>query len=82
MKDEFYNVAFRKKVYNTLEELQKDLDVWLKYYNEERPHSGARCYGKTPTQTFAESKALAKDKQLDIIGRTVQVEEITAEVVG
>ena len=82
MKDEFYNVAFRKKVYNTLEGLQKDLDEWLKYYNEERPHSGARCYGKTPAQTFAESKALAKDKQLDIIGRTVQVEEVTAEVVG
>ena len=38
--DEFYRVAFRKKVYNSLEELQRDLDLWLKEYNEERPLSG------------------------------------------
>ncbi len=36
----------------------------------------------TPAQTFVESKILAKDKQLDSIGRTVQVEEVIAEVVG
>ncbi len=43
----------------------------FEYYNEERSHSGTRCCGKTPAQTFAESKDLAKDKQLDIIGRIV-----------
>ncbi len=30
---EFYQVTFRKKLYATLEELQKDLDEWMKYYN-------------------------------------------------
>jgi hypothetical protein len=27
--------------------------------------SGKYCYGKTPTETFAESKHLAKEKELD-----------------
>jgi hypothetical protein len=28
--DEFYRVAFRKKIYWTIDELQSDLDVWVK----------------------------------------------------
>jgi len=62
---EFYQIAFRKKVYQTLDELQTDVDEWIRYYNEERPHSGKYCYGKTPMQTFAESKHLVKEKELD-----------------
>lgn len=62
--DEFYRVAFRKKIYRSLEELQEDLDEWLRYYNEERTHQGRWCYGKTPMQTFLDSKALAKEKTL------------------
>jgi transposase InsO family protein len=45
---EFHRVAFRKKLYLSLDELQADLDKWLRYYNEERPHAGRYCYGKTP----------------------------------
>lgn len=63
---EFYQVAFRKKIYQTLEELQADLDLWIKYYNEERPHSGKYCFGKPPMQTFLDSLSLAKDKILDL----------------
>ena len=62
--NEFYRVAFRKKIYKTLEELQSDLDTWLKLYNEERPHQGRWCYGKTPMQTFIDSIALAKEKMI------------------
>jgi Integrase core domain/Winged helix-turn helix len=65
MLDEFYRVAFRKKIYHSLEELQVDADAWLRVYNEQRPHSGRYCYGKTPMQTFMDSKKLALDKQLD-----------------
>lgn len=72
---EFYQIAFRKKVYNTLDELQEDLDKWLKHYNEERPHSGKYCFGKTPMQTFLDSIPLAKEKMLD---RTVQTPELVA----
>ncbi|MEZ6094959.1 MAG: IS481 family transposase [Pirellulaceae bacterium] len=67
---EFYQIAFRKKIYNSIEELQADLDQWLKFYNEERPHSGRYCYGKTPMQTFKDSKQLAKQKMLDQLVHT------------
>ena len=40
MKNEFFDVAMRKKIYSSIEELQRDLDTWLHYYNYERPHSG------------------------------------------
>ena len=30
---EFYQVAFHKKLYNSLEGLQTDLDEWLDHYN-------------------------------------------------
>jgi transposase InsO family protein len=62
--NEFYRVAFRKKLYHTLEELQADLDAWLREYNEERTHQGRWCYGKTPLQTFLDSVPLAKEKML------------------
>ena len=65
MQDEFYAIAFRKKVYQSIEELQADVDVWLDYYNNERPHSGKYCYGKTPMQTWNDSLHLAKEKLLN-----------------
>jgi transposase InsO family protein len=45
--DEFYRVAFRKKLYSTIEELQADFDVFIDHYNNERPHHGCWCFGKT-----------------------------------
>ena len=65
MQDEFYSVAFRKKLYSSLEPLQADLNTWLEEYNQRRPHSGKYCFGKTPMQTFLDSRQLAHDKQLD-----------------
>jgi hypothetical protein len=65
IQEEFYAIAFRKKLYTGLDDLQKDLDEWIRHYNEERPHSGRYCYGKTPMQTFAESLPLAKQKLLN-----------------
>lgn len=65
MQEEFYAIAFRKKLYETLDDLQQDLDQWIEYYNNERPHSGRYCYGKTPAQTFEDSIQLAKDKQIE-----------------
>lgn len=65
IQEEFYAVAFRKKLYTSIEEMQKDLDEWMDYYNHERPHSGRYCYGKTPMQTWQESLHLAKQKLLN-----------------
>jgi transposase InsO family protein len=63
--EEFYQIAFRKKIYETIEELQADLDNWMKSYNNDRPHSGRYCYGKTPMDTFKDSLPLAKQKILN-----------------
>jgi len=70
IQDEFYQTAFRKKVYASLEELQADLDVWIDEYNTQRTHTGKYCYGKTPMQTFMDSIQLAKNKMLDTLHDT------------
>jgi transposase InsO family protein len=60
--DEFYRIAFRKKIYHTIDELQTDLDTWLVDYNQCRLHQGRWCFGKTPMQTFLDALPLAKEK--------------------
>ncbi len=65
VQDEFYQVTFRKKLYTSLDELQVDLDEWLEQYNRERSHSGKYCEGRTPLQTFRETKHLAYQKMLE-----------------
>ncbi|AYO81064.1 IS481 family transposase [Methylobacterium brachiatum] len=62
--NEFYRVTFRKKIYGSLAELQADLDAWIRSYNEERPHQGRWCFGKTPMQTFLDAIPLAQEKMI------------------
>ena len=57
-------MAFRKKLYMSLEELQRDLDASLAEYNEQRTHQSRWCYAKTPRQTFLDSVPFAKEKML------------------
>lgn len=56
MLQEFYQITFRKKLYESIEQLQQDVDQWIAQYNEERPHSVRYCFGKTPMQTFCDSR--------------------------
>jgi Integrase core domain len=49
-------------VYRSTDELQADLDAWIKEYNEARPHQGRWCFGKTPMQTFLD--AMTKEKMI------------------
>jgi Integrase core domain len=56
--------AFRKKVYRSTDELQADLDTWIKEYNEARPHRGRWCFGKTPMQTFLDTTPMTKEKMI------------------
>jgi transposase InsO family protein len=64
IQDEFYAIVFRKRIFNTLDDLQAELDEWIHWYNHERTHEGKYCFGKTPWQTFMESKYLAFEKQI------------------
>ena len=62
--DEFYRIAFRKRIYATIEQLQVDLDAWMVEYNQARSHQGRWCYGKTPMQTFLDTLPIAKEKSI------------------
>jgi transposase InsO family protein len=62
--DEFYRVAFRKRIYGSIAELQADLDAWMRSYNEDRPHQGRWCFGKTPMQTFLDAVPIAQEKMI------------------
>jgi transposase InsO family protein len=60
--DEFYRVTFRRKLYTTLDELQADLDDWIRHYNQDRTHQGKVCCGRTPMQTMMDGKEAYNEK--------------------
>lgn len=62
--NEFYQVAFRKKIYQGIEELQVDLDAWTARYNHERTHQGKMCCGRTPMATFEDGKRICQEKAI------------------
>ncbi len=66
MLDEFYRVAFRKKIYRSIGELQTDLDVSLEDYNLRRSHPGRWCFAKTPMQTFLDARPISQEKQMTV----------------
>ncbi len=62
---EFYQITFRKKLYEDIETLQSDLDEWLVYYNNERTHQGKMCCGRTPMETLIDGKKIWQEKLLN-----------------
>jgi hypothetical protein len=87
IQDEFYAIAFRKKLYTCIQQLQTDLDEWLEQYNRERTHTGQYCFGRTPLQTFRETQHLAHAKRLDTLFERQDTQpdssqKFMAEVVG
>jgi len=58
IQNEFYKVAFRKKLYTSIEEIQVDLDIFMTAYNNERTNQGKHCQGRTPMQTFQDGRPL------------------------
>lgn len=57
-------MTFRKKLYGSIDELQKDLDIWIDYYNNERTHQGKMCCGRTPKETLLDGKSVWLEKKL------------------
>ena len=49
--DEFFRVKMRETFYESVEQMQTDLDAWLAHYNTERPHLGYRNMGRRPIET-------------------------------
>lgn len=62
---EFYQVTFRKKIYQSMEQLQVDLDHWMTHYNDERTHQGKMCCGRTPAETFEDGKKILLVKMIN-----------------
>jgi transposase InsO family protein len=59
---EFYQVTFRKKIYQDIATLQKDLDAWMDEYNHNRTHQGKMCCGRTPMETLEDGKNIWQEK--------------------
>lgn len=52
--DEHFRIKGRTKWYEGIDEMQKDLDGFMKDYNQTRPHQGRNMNGRTPYQAFVE----------------------------
>jgi len=61
---EFYQITFRKKIYDSIEMLQADLDKWILFYNTERTHQGKMCCGRTPMETLEDGKKAWAEKYI------------------
>jgi hypothetical protein len=61
--NEFYQVAFRRKLYRSIED-SRPISTRGCGPSTERTHQGRWCFGKTPMQTFLDSISLAKEKML------------------
>ena len=59
---EINKVAFRRRIYRSIEELQVDLDGWINYYNCQRTHQGKMCCGRMPMQTLLDAKEVWDEK--------------------
>jgi hypothetical protein len=55
MLDECFRVQGRQTWYLQPEEIQRDLDIFIRYYNLERTHQGYRLKGRTPAQALKEA---------------------------
>jgi hypothetical protein len=56
VKEEFFSVAFRRTFYESVAQLQDDLDRYIEFYNRERAHQGYRTKGRTPYQAFLDGR--------------------------
>ena len=50
--DEHFRIEGRKTFYESIQQMQKDLDGYLVKYNTKRPHQGRGMKGRTPEQVF------------------------------
>ena len=64
MRQEFYQVAFRKKIYQDLQTLQSNIELWLEEYNHDRTHQGKMCCGRTPMEMFENGKQIWQEKRV------------------
>lgn len=52
-----YRTAFRYRFYTDAEDIDADLQAWMRFYNFERPHRGYRTKGRRPAEIFYAHRA-------------------------
>jgi transposase InsO family protein len=80
--DECFRVAGRTTWYTDTEEIQKDLDRFLEYYNLQRSHQGYRLSGRTPAQALREALGITELPPLGIPSQSPESEGKEATVDG
>ena len=60
--DEHFRIQGRSKWYESVEQMQADLDAYLVIYNSQRPHQGRNMNGRTPLTVFKEGLKLVPAK--------------------
>ena len=58
--DECFRVQGRQTWYMEVDEIQRDLDRFMRYYNLERSHQGYRLKGRTPAQALMEALGITE----------------------
>ena len=61
--DEHFRVKGRTKWYESVDEMQKDLDAYMKEYNNDRAHQGRNMKGRTPHKAFLDGISKAGNKK-------------------
>jgi transposase InsO family protein len=49
---EHWRIAFRRQYFTSRGAMQRSLDAFMTFYNEQRPHQGYRLRGRTPAEFF------------------------------
>jgi len=63
--DELFRIQGRLKWYESVEEMQTDLDGYFRHYNLERPHQGRNMNGRTPYTVFLEGLFPSKESDAE-----------------
>lgn len=61
--DEHFRIKGRQKWYESVDEMQKDLDLYLVKYNTKRPHQGRNMNGRVPYEVFKTGLSKNKTKE-------------------
>lgn len=59
--EEHFRIKGREKWYESVDEMQSDLDAYLEKYNTKRTHQGRNMNGRTPYQAFIDGMPPAAD---------------------
>jgi transposase InsO family protein len=65
--DECFRIGGRSTWYESVDQLQADLDRYLERYNLRRSHQGYRLGGRTPAQAFADATGVTADQLVALL---------------